>query len=297
MKRSHFIKLGALAAAGIATGSIMSKAMNLQSLKKWAGNQAATDRMPVMFVGHGNPMNAITQNEFAATWQQLGKSLPRPKAILSISAHWLTKGTAVTAMAMPRTIHDFGGFPKELFDQQYPVKGAPELAHEVTQLVTRTMVHEDHDWGLDHGTWSVLKPMFPEADIPVFQLSLDYYKSPQYHYELAQQLKELRYKGVLIMGSGNIVHNLGMVDFRNHTEYDWAASFDARIKSFIDSGDHKSIIQYEQLGNEARMAVPTNDHYLPLLYPLALQDKKDGLHYFNEKMDLGAISMRSVLLG
>jgi 4,5-DOPA dioxygenase extradiol len=271
--------------------------MNLQSIKRWADDQPLTGRMPVLFVGHGNPMNAILQNEFTQQWQKLGREIPKPKAILSVSAHWLTRGTAVTAMEMPKTIHDFGGFPQELFDQQYPVKGSPELAKEVTKLVTKTTVHEDHDWGLDHGTWSVLKPMYPEADIPVFQLSLDYYKGPQYHYELAQQLKELRHKGVLIMGSGNIVHNLRMVDFQNRMQYDWAASFDARIKSFIDSGDHQSIIDYEKLGSEARMAVPTNDHYLPLLYPLALQDKKDEVSYFNDKIDASSISMRSVLIG
>ena len=287
-----------MTAAGLATGSLISGAMNnLQSLKSWAGDQPLTERMPVLFVGHGNPMNAILQNEFTRQWQQLGREIPRPKAILSVSAHWLTRGTAVTAMEMPKTIHDFGGFPQELFDQQYPVKGAPEIAKEVTRLVTKTAVHEDYEWGLDHGTWSVLKPMYPDADIPVFQLSLDYYKSPQYHYDLARELKELRNKGVLIMGSGNIVHNLRMVDFQNRMQYDWAASFDARIKSFIDNGDHKSVIEYEKLGSEARMAVPTNDHYLPLLYPLALQDKKDEVRYFNDKIDASSISMRSVLIG
>ncbi|PZF71453.1 4,5-DOPA dioxygenase extradiol [Taibaiella soli] len=270
--------------------------MKLNELKNWADKQDATDKMPVLFVGHGNPMNAILDNPFSRKWTELGKELPRPKAILTISAHWLTRGTHVTAMKMPKTIHDFGGFPKALFDQQYPAPGSPELAKEVQKLVTATEVQEDFEWGLDHGTWSVLKPMFPEADIPVFQLSIDYYKSPQWHYDLAKQLSELRRKGVLIMGSGNIVHNLRMVDFQNRTNYDWAAEFDSKIKSFIDSGNHQGIINYDQLGTVAKMAVPTNDHYLPMLYSMALQDKKDEISYFNEQMDVGSISMRSLLI-
>lgn len=271
--------------------------MKLQALKKWADQQTATDKMPVMFVGHGNPMNAIDDNVFRRTWQELGKELPKPKAILSISAHWLTRGTHVTAMKMPKTIHDFGGFPKELFAQEYPAPGAPDMAKEVQKLISSTTVGEDFEWGLDHGTWSVLKPMFPDADIPVFQLSIDYYKSPQYHYDLAKQLKELRSKGVLIMGSGNIVHNLRMIDFQNRTNYDWAPAFDQKIKSFIDTGNHQGIIDYEKLGEIAKMAVPTNDHYLPLIYSLALQDKKNEISYFNEQMDAGSISMRSVVMG
>ncbi|XZF12750.1 4,5-DOPA dioxygenase extradiol [Chitinophagaceae bacterium MMS25-I14] len=271
--------------------------MKLQELKKWADEQPATEKMPVLFVGHGNPMNAISDNQFTKAWQQLGKELPKPRAILSVSAHWLTRGTYVTAMEMPKTIHDFGGFPKELFDQQYPAPGAPEVAAEVQRLVKTTEVHKDFEWGLDHGTWSVLKPMFPAADIPVFQLSIDYYKSPGYHYELAQQLSELRHKGVLILGSGNIVHNLRMVDFQNRMQYDWATEFDQQIKKYIDDRNHEAVINYDRLGNIARMAVPTNDHYLPLIYALALQDKKDSIHYFNEQMDAASISMRSVVIG
>jgi 4,5-DOPA dioxygenase extradiol len=226
----------------------------------------------------------------------MGRSLPRPKAILVVSAHWLTNGTKVTAMERPRTIHDFGGFPDELFAQQYPVPGSPELAKETQSLITRTKVQSDLEWGLDHGTWSVLLPMYPKADIPVFQLSIDYSKPPQYHYDLAKELASLRKKGVLIIGSGNIVHNLGMIDWGGKA-YDWAIEFDEKIKKFIDNGDHSSIINYQQMGRIAQLAVPTNDHYLPLLYALALQDKGDALSYFNAKCEMGSMSMRSVKIG
>ncbi len=289
MKRSTFLKLGGAAI-------FAPIAMKLQSLKSWADEQPHTDIMPVMFVGHGNPMNAIMQNEFTKTWNKLGSQLPKPKAIICISAHWLTNGTYVTAMGKPKTIHDFGGFPRELFEQQYPAPGSPELAKQVGMLVKTADVKDDHQWGLDHGTWSVLLPMYPEADIPVLQLSIDYSKPPKYHYELAKQLKELRQKGVLIMGSGNIVHNLGMIDFENKTRFDWAYEFDEKIKGFIDSGDHESVIRYDKLGTIARYAVPTNDHYLPLMYTIGLQDKKDHISYFNDKMDAGSISMRSILI-
>lgn len=252
--------------------------------------------MPVLFVGHGNPMNAIEKNEYHKKWNELGSSLPAPRAILVISAHWLTRGTKVTAMERPKTIHDFGGFPDELFAQQYPAKGSPEFAKEVQKLVTKTKVQSDLEWGLDHGTWSVLLPMYPKADIPVFQLSIDHTQPPQYHYELAKELAALRKKGVLIIGSGNIVHNLGMVDWGGKA-YDWAIEFDQKIKTFMDKGDHTSIINYDKLGTIAKYAVPTNEHYLPLLYSLALQDKKDALSYFNDKCEMGSISMRSVQIG
>jgi 4,5-DOPA dioxygenase extradiol len=199
-------------------------------------------------------------------------------------------------MERPKTIHDFGGFPKALFDQQYPAPGSAELAKDTMSLIKSTNVKDDYQWGLDHGTWSVLLPMYPKADIPVLQLSIDYSKPPQYHYDLAKELKELRKKGVLIMGSGNIVHNLGMIDFENKTKFDWAYEFDEKIKSFIDKGDHESVIRYDKMGSIARMAVPTNDHYLPLMYSLGLQDKKDKISYFNDKMDAGSISMRSILI-
>ncbi len=289
MQRSRFLKVGAAA-------FLTPIAMKLQALKAWADEQPHTDLMPVMFVGHGNPMNAITQNEFHKQWQYLGKTLPRPKVILTVSAHWLTNGTYVTAMEHPKTIHDFGGFPKALFDQQYPAPGSPELAKETMSLIKSAHVKDDYQWGLDHGTWSVLLPMYPDAKIPVLQLSIDYSKPPQYHYELAKELKELRKKGVLILGSGNIVHNLAMVDFDNKAKYSWAYEFDEKIAGFITEGNHKAVIGYDKLGPVARMAVPTNDHYLPLLYSLGLQDKKDIIHYFNDKMDAGSVSMRSILI-
>jgi 4,5-DOPA dioxygenase extradiol len=290
MKRSSFLKAGA-------TVLLAPIAMKLQAFKNWVDEQPSSDVMPVMFVGHGSPMNAILRNEFNTKWGELGKQLPRPKAILSVSAHWLTRGTYVTAMEKPKTIHDFGGFPKELFDAQYPAPGAPDIAAETRKLITSTTVQDDHQWGLDHGTWSVLLPMYPEADIPVFQLSIDYYQPPQYHYDLAKQLAELRKKGVLIMGSGNIVHNLRMIDFEGKRKFDWAEEFDSKISGFIDSGNHDAIINYQKLGSIADMAVPTNDHYLPLLYTLALQNKKDDIGFFNDKWDAGSISMRSLLIG
>lgn len=289
MRRNTFLKLGA--------ATILAPlAMKLNTLKSWADELPHSDLMPALFVGHGNPMNAILQNEFTRNWQQLGKELPKPKAILSVSAHWLTNGTYITAMEKPRTIHDFGGFPKQLFEQQYPAPGSPEVAKQVGMVVKTTDVKDDHQWGLDHGTWSVLLPMYPLAEIPVLQMSIDYTKPPQYHYELAKELQALRSKGIMIMGSGNIVHNLGMVDFENKTRYDWAYEFDEKIKNYIDKGDHQSVVQYDKMGSIARMAVPTNEHYLPLMYTLGLQNKRDNITYFNDKMDAGSISMRSILI-
>lgn len=264
-------------------------------IKDFSEEKPVEEKMPVLFVGHGNPMNAIDKNEFHNKWAELGKTLPKPKAILVVSAHWLTKGTKVTAMEKPKTIHDFGGFPDELFAQQYPVSGSPELAKETQLLVTKTKVQSDFEWGLDHGTWSVLLPMYPKADIPVFQLSIDYSQPSQYHYELAKELSALRKKGVLIIGSGNIVHNLGMVN-RNGKPYDWAIEFDEKIKKLIDEQNHSAVINYEKLGSIAKLAVPTNDHFLPLLYSLALQEKNEAVSYFNEKIDLGSASMRSLII-
>jgi 4,5-DOPA dioxygenase extradiol len=252
--------------------------------------------MPVLFIGHGSPMNAIERNEYSSSWAELGKTIPTPKAILCISAHWLTNGTKVTAMEQPKTIHDFGGFPDELFAQHYPAKGSPELAKATQQLVTSTTVQSDYEWGLDHGTWSILLPMFPKATIPVFQLSIDYSKPPQYHYDLAKELGELRKKGVLIIGSGNIVHNLRMVS-PDRKIFDWATEFDEKIKTFMNDRNHQAIIHYDQLGSIARLAVPTNDHFLPLLYSLALQTKNESLNYFNETCEMGSISMRSLIIG
>jgi 4,5-DOPA dioxygenase extradiol len=264
----------------------------LQSLKDFK----STDKMPTLFIGHGSPMNAIDDNQYRRSWQELGKALPKPSAILSISAHWITHGvTKVTAMEKPKTIHDFGGFPNELYQQEYPASGSPTFANETIRMVNNPSIQSDFDWGLDHGTWSVLLPMFPKADIPVYQLSIDYSKSPQFHYDLGLQLKSLRDKGVLILGSGNIVHNLGAMNFANKT-YEWAEEFDTTIKSFIDSSNHQGVIDFQRLGHVAQMAHPSYDHFIPLLYILALQEKSENVSYFNKSFDLGSISMRSLVI-
>ena len=257
--------------------------------------------MPVLFIGHGSPMNAIEDNIFSKRWQQMGKEIPTPKAVVVVSAHWLTKGTMVTAMPNPKTIHDFGGFPQALFDVQYPAPGSPELATEIQKLITNPAVELDHDWGLDHGTWSVVKHMYPDADIPVLQLSIDYYKPAAYHYELAKQLLSLRKKGVLIIGSGNMVHNLRMVawDKLNEPEYgfDWALEMNDIFKNKISNGFHKELIQYEKLHKASTLAIPTPDHYYPLLYILALQIDNDKVEFFNDKAVGGSLTMTSVKIG
>lgn len=256
----------------------------------------ATQRMPVLFIGHGNPMNAITDTAYGRKWKQLGQTLQTPKAILCVSAHWMTSGnTKVAITAKPPTIHDFGGFPQALFDAQYPAPGSPEFAKLTIDLVKKTHILEDDEWGLDHGTWSILMQMFPQANIPVFQLSLDLAKSTQFHFDLAKDLKALREKGVLIIGSGNLVHNLGQLDFTNK-KMDWAVEFDEKMKKFIDEKDYQSVVNYQSLGAIAKKAHPSNEHFLPLLYTLGVADDKDKLSYFNESIDMGSISMRSVLL-
>jgi len=260
-----------------------------------------TPRMPVLFVGHGNPMNAIEENEFVEGWRNLGKTLPKPKAILCVSAHWETKGTFVTAVPKPQTIHDFGGFPKALYEVQYPAPGSPDLALETKRTITKTMVGLDEKWGLDHGAWSVIRRMYPEADIPVIEMSLDYSQGPQYHYELAKELAALRNKGVLIIGSGNMVHNLRMVawDKMNKPEYgfDWAIQANDTFKRLILSGNHKDLINYAALGREVQLAVPTPDHYLPLLYALALKEENEAVSFFNDKAVMGSLTMTSVRIG
>lgn len=251
--------------------------------------------MPAFFIGHGNPMNAIEDNKFAQAWTELGQSIPKPKAILCISAHWQTIGTQVTAMERPQTIHDFSGFPQTLFDVQYPAPGSPELAALVQQTIRSTPVQLDHKWGLDHGAWSVLCRMFPAADIPVVQLSLDQNKAPEFHYELGKELRALRRQGVLIVGSGNIVHNLRMIAWADQA-HDWAVEFDELIKQAIKSGDHQAVINFDRMGELARLAVPTDEHFLPLLYLLACQEN-EAVSFLTEKVTLGAISMRSVRVG
>jgi 4,5-DOPA dioxygenase extradiol len=247
-------------------------------------------------------MNAIEDNEFSRRWRQMGKELPVPKAVLIVSAHWLTKGTHITAMPQPRTIHDFGGFTKELNEATYPAPGDPQLAKEAASLITSTTVGLDHDWGLDHGAWSVIMQMYPEANIPVLQLSIDYYKPAQYHYGLAKELSALRKKGVLILGSGNMVHNLGMMKlppggfahFNDEYGFDWAHEMNHIFKDKISNRDHKALIEYEKLGKAAKLAIPTPDHYYPLLYTLALQGKNEQPTFFNDKAVGGAFTMTSV---
>ena len=252
-------------------------------------------QLPALFIGHGSPMNAIEDNEFTQSWAEVAQSIPKPKAILCVSAHWQTAGTAITAMDQPKTIHDFYGFPQALFDVNYPASGSPELARLIQKTIRSTPVQLDQQWGLDHGAWSVLCRMFPSADIPVVQLSLDQHKAPEFHYELGKELRALRRQGVLIVGSGNIVHNLRMLAWRDEA-FDWAMEFDERIKQLILAGDHQAVVNFDQLGESARLAVPTDEHFLPLLYVLACQEK-DGVSFFAEKVTLGAISMRSVRVG
>jgi len=259
------------------------------------------DKLPVLFIGHGSPMNGIEDNEFSRTWAKFGEEIPKPKAVLVISAHWLTSGTFVTAMEKPKTIHDFGGFPKELFDVQYPAPGNPELALETSKLITTTHVGLDHDWGLDHGTWTVVRHMYPDANIPVLQMSIDYNKPASYHYKLSKQLEKLRKKGVLIIGSGNMVHNLRMVawDKLNEPEYgyDWAYEINQTFKEKILSHSHNDLMNYEKLGSAAKLAIPTPDHYFPLIYTLGLQGKDDEVNFFNDKAVGGSLTMTSVKFG
>ena len=259
-----------------------------------------TKKMPVLFLGHGSPMNAIEENEFFAGFRNAAKDIPKPNAILCVSAHWETKGTLVTAMQTPRTIHDFGGFPKELFAVQYPAPGSPDLAKTTKSLITKTEVGLDNQWGLDHGAWSVIKHLYPKADIPVIQMSIDYSQSPRYHYELAQQIKSLRSSGVLIVGSGNLVHNLGKVDWRRLHEnfgYDWAIEASEQMKKYILSGDHGQLINFRSQGKAFDLAVPTPEHFLPLLYVLALQERNEEVKIFNDKAVAGALTMTSLKIG
>ncbi len=262
--------------------------------ERFIGNLNSSEKMPVLFVGHGSPMNAIENNEITRKWADIGAKLPMPQAILCLSAHWLTSGTLITSMEKPRTIHDFGGFPAELDQQQYPAPGSPELAESIIRLQQENLIGKDHDWGLDHGTWSVLKHMFPLANIPVLQLSIDYSRPPEFHFELAQQLTKLREKGVLIIGSGNIVHNLKQL--RNSDKiYDWALEFDTKIASWIETGDNQSAVNFLKMGSVAQMAHPTYDHFLPLIYTLGMKSKSDQPEFFNLGFQMSSISMRSVI--
>jgi 4,5-DOPA dioxygenase extradiol len=283
MNRKDFLKSMAILPL---TGMVM----NLNKLSALTGSYESTANMPVLFVGHGSPMNAIEQNEFTKGWQSITKSLPKPKAILCISAHWETRGTFVTAMAKPPTIHDFGGFPPELFAVQYPAPGETELAKETKSLLVKTEVGLDEKWGLDHGAWSVLKVMYPDADVPVIQLSLDYTQSPQHHYDLAKELAILRTKGILIIGSGNMVHNLRILDWNKTDQgFDWAQEASAKFRKLIVENDHNQLINYRKLGHDVELAVPSPEHYLPLLYALAVKEEKEEISFFNEKTVMGSI--------
>jgi len=255
-----------------------------------------TEKMPVLFVGHGSPMNAIEDNEFSRAWRDAGKALPKPRAILCVSAHWVTRGTLVTAMEQPRMIYDMYGFPKELYEVKYPAPGSPDLAEQVRRIIKKTEVYADQEWGLDHGTWSVLNQMFPEANVPVIQMSLNANLSINDHYEVAKQLKELREEGVLIISSGNIVHNLSMVQFRDFA-YDCATEFDTQVKNWILANDHDPIINFQKQGQAAQLAINSGEHYVPLLYSLALKDDDDKVSFFAEKVWGGSVSMRSVRIG
>lgn len=272
-------------------------AMNsLQDLRKFSDTlDDQANRLPTLFVGHGSPMNGIEDNAFSAQWEELGKTLPVPTAVLCISAHWFTRGTYITAMENPKTIHDFYGFPQALFNVQYPAPGNPVLAKETASMIHKTTVGLDHEWGLDHGTWSIVKRMYPKANIRVLQLSIDYTQKPLFHYELGKELSALRRKGVLIIGSGNMVHNLRMIDWHNpEGGFDWAVDMNDRFKRLITDRDHQSLIQYEALGTAARYAIPTPEHYLPLLYVLGLQEKNESTTFFNDKSVMGSLTMTSV---
>jgi 4,5-DOPA dioxygenase extradiol len=277
---------------------LVGAAMNLNHLHKATEPFEDSEKMPVLFLGHGSPMNAIQETEFSKGWRTIGQKLPRPNAIVCVSAHWETKGTFVTAMEKPKTIHDFGGFPQALFDVQYPAPGSPSVARETKNRITKTEVGLDQQWGLDHGCWSVVKHLYPDADVPVIQLSLDYTKGPQYHYELAKELSSLRNKGILIIGSGNIVHNLGIIDWQNQDQgFDWAIEANTRMKSYITSGDYAPLINYSTQGKAFQLSIPTPEHFLPLLYTLALKNEKDDVTLFNDKTIMGSIAMTSVMIG
>lgn len=291
MQRKTFIKM--LGMTTLSTGIV-----GLSSLEKWTDRLSKSTKMPVLFLGHGSPMNAIEENEFVSGFRDQATKTPTPKAIVCISAHWFTRGTKVTAMAMPKTIHDFGGFPDVLYQVQYPAPGDPALAKETAQLLAPIAVNEDHHWGLDHGAWSVIKHMYPKADIPVIQMSIDYTQPASYHFDLAKRLATLREKGILIVGSGNIVHNLGMVDWANVNKvdhgYDWAVEARSKINHWMTQGDFSPIVQYEKQGRAIQLAAPSPDHFLPLVYTLGLKSATDELSLFNDKLLAGSLSMTSV---
>lgn len=258
-----------------------------------------TEILPAIFFGHGNPMNALLSNPYTQAWRRIGQQTPRPKAILSISAHWFVPETGVTVSTAPKTIHDFGGFPRELYQVQYPAPGDPELARRVQSLLAPLPVGLDNSWGLDHGTWSVLKHVYPEADIPVVQLSIDERQPAAFHFELGKRLASLREEGVLIVGSGNLVHNLHTYAWGRHMPdpYDWAVRFEAEARQMMLAGEYQPLIDYEKLGREALLSIPTPDHYLPLLYVIATRQEREPVSFPVEGVDGGSISMLTVQVG
>jgi 4,5-DOPA dioxygenase extradiol len=255
--------------------------------------------MPTIFFGHGNPMNALHDNDWSRGWAAIGQRLPRPRGVLSVSAHWYVPATAVTAMAKPRTIHDFGGFPRELFEVQYPAPGDLDLVRRVRDLLAPLEVGEDRSWGLDHGTWSVLRHVFPDADVPVVQLSIDESQPPAFHHDLGRRLRPLRDEGILVIGSGDVVHNLHTYAWGRHPAepFDWALRFESKVRELMLQGDHQALVDYEALGRDAELSIPTPDHYLPLLYVLGASDENDTVTFPVEGMDGGSISMLSVQFG
>lgn len=293
MKRSHFLKT--LLLSGMGTN------MDIKTLSKVADSLSASETMPVLFLGHGSPMNAIEENEFVQGFRTIEKTIPRPQAILCISAHWETRGTFVTAMDKPKTIHDFGGFPQALYNVQYPAPGSPQLAASTKSLINSTSIGLDLNWGLDHGAWSVIKHLYPRADVPAIQMSLDYMLTPQQHYELAMELASLRNKGVLIVGSGNMVHNLSMIAWDKLNAgaygYDWAIEANDKMKNFIAQNNHQALINYTSQGQAFKLAIPSPDHFIPLLYTLALKQEKDSISIFNDKPVAGSLTMTSVRIG
>ena len=294
MHRKEFIKTSLL----LTLSSCMIKVKDLKQISESLPN---TERMPVLFLGHGSPMNAIEENEFVTGFRTIAQSIPKPSAILCISAHWFINKTAVTAMEIPKQIYDFGGFPQALFDVKYTPKGSLLLVDETIKTVNKVKVEKDENWGLDHGAWTVIKHLYPNADVPVVQMSIDYTQNAAAHFEIAKELQSLRNKGVLIIGSGNIIHNLGLVDFYNLNKdnygYDWAIEARTIMNNLIEKGDFKSLTQYQTLGKAVQLAIPTPEHYLPLIYSLSLKTEKDELTLFNDKLQGGSLSMTSVRIG
>jgi 4,5-DOPA dioxygenase extradiol len=290
MDRLEFIKR-------MTTGGLFLGSLKLNALLNELSSSPGTPAMPVLFIGHGSPMNAIENNAFTKSWKEIAAKLPVPKAILCVSAHWETNGSFVTSMPKPKTIHDFGGFQQALFDVQYPAPGAPQLAEEIIAMETARSIASDHSWGLDHGTWSILNNMYPAANIPVLQLSLDYSLSAESHKELAFSLRKLREKGVLVIGSGNLVHNLGKIDWKNPDHgFDWAEEADETFRKAISDNNWNLLLAKAPWNQALKNSVPSAEHYLPAIYALGMKNSKEHIHFFNVKTLMGSISMSSFLI-